>query len=43
MAKKVAFASSDGRLVDLHFGHTEVFFIYELFEDTTNFLETRKV
>jgi nitrogen fixation protein NifX len=43
MSKKVAFASSNGKFVDLQFDHTDSFYIYEIFEDAVDFLETRKV
>jgi nitrogen fixation protein NifX len=39
---RVAVASSDGRIVNRHFGHAEQFFIFELSEGTFSFLELRE-
>jgi predicted Fe-Mo cluster-binding NifX family protein len=41
--KKFAVASKTGAVVDLHFGHTDEFYIYESDGQQTRFLETRKV
>jgi nitrogen fixation protein NifX len=43
MAHRIAVASSNGRLVDTHFGHSERFDIYELDEAKSSFVETRRV
>src|SRR3990167_6812578 len=40
---KVAVASSDGRIINQHFGHAERFLIYEVDGDQINFVEERKV
>jgi predicted Fe-Mo cluster-binding NifX family protein len=39
---KVAVASSDGKVVNRHFGHTKQFLIFELSEGVFNFLESRE-
>ncbi len=39
---KIAFATTDGRLVDEHFGRAGMFSIYEMTERGCRFLETRK-
>ncbi len=39
---KIAFATTDGRIVDEHFGRAGVFSIYEMTERGCRFLETRK-
>ena len=36
---KVAAASSDGQMIDSHFGHADHFYIYEVDEETGNFTE----
>jgi len=38
---RIAVASSDGRLIDTHFGHAERFEVYELDEKGSSFVETR--
>ena len=43
MSIKVAIASSDSLNIDLHFGQTSQFHIYELRGDHFEFLETRDV
>lgn len=40
---RIAAASKDGRLVDLHFGHAEGFLIYDVDEAGFKFVERRKV
>ena len=40
---RVAFASSDGYVVDTHFGRATSFFIYQYFEGEYVFVEERKV
>jgi nitrogen fixation protein NifX len=35
----IAFASSDGKVVDQHFGWSKKFYLYELDEYTSNFLK----
>lgn len=40
---KIAVASSDGIVVNQHFGRADLFFIYEVEDDTFHLLETRKV
>ena len=42
MKLKVAVASSDGKVVNRHFGHTKQFLIFELSEGVFNFLESRE-
>ena len=42
MKLKVAVASSDGKVVNRHFGHTKQFLIFELSEGAFNFLESRE-
>lgn len=43
MSVRVAVASSDGKVVNQHFGHTEQFIIYELTDKSEfTFLEVRK-
>ena len=41
MSEKVAVASSDGIVVNAHFGQAEVFYIYEKNEDEITFFEKR--
>ena len=41
MRIKVAIASSDGKMVNQHFGHTKQFLIFELSQDSFDFLELR--
>ncbi|MTV50498.1 dinitrogenase iron-molybdenum cofactor biosynthesis protein [Heliobacillus mobilis] len=43
MAIKVAVASSDGKLVNQHFGHTREFLIFEVDHQGFRFLEKRPV
>ena len=43
MSYKIAVATSDGINVDLHFGSTEVFFIYQAEGEKFDFLESRRV
>ena len=43
MSYKIAVATSDGVNVDLHFGSTEVFLIYQAEGEKFDFLESRKV
>jgi len=37
---KIAFTSSTGEMIDLHFGQAENFHIWEIGPDSANFLET---
>lgn len=39
---KIAVATSDGKNVDLHFGSAEIFLIFEIEEDSVNFIEMRE-
>ncbi len=39
---KIAVASSDGKVVDTHFGKAQHFFIFEFDEERTKFLEYRE-
>ncbi len=39
---KIAFATTDGRMVDEHFGRAGMFSIYEMTEQGSRFLEMRK-
>ncbi len=39
---KIAFATTDGRMVDEHFGRAGMFSIYEMTGQGSRFLETRK-
>jgi nitrogen fixation protein NifX len=41
MAHRIAVASSDGRLIDTHFGHARRFDVYELDDGGSSFVETR--
>lgn len=41
--KKIAVASSDGIVVNQHFGHAREFYIYEVVGDDVKLLEKRKV
>lgn len=41
--EKIAVASSDGIVVNRHFGHTDKFYIYEIADDDVKLLGTRKV
>jgi len=41
MAYKVAVASSDGKVINRHFGHAEQFLVFELGEEEFRFLESR--
>ncbi|MCR4560218.1 MAG: hypothetical protein K5685_09080 [Bacteroidales bacterium] len=43
MSYKIAVATSDGENVDLHFGSTKVFQIYQAEGEKFDFLESRKV
>jgi predicted Fe-Mo cluster-binding NifX family protein len=43
MAKRIALASSDGRIVDTHFGHAESFYVYEIDGASASFVEKRQV
>ncbi len=43
MARRIAIASTNGRLIDTHFGHAERFEIYEIAEGGSAFVETRTV
>lgn len=43
MAYKIAVATSDGEKIDLHFGETEFFYIYEIDEKKIKFLQKRAV
>lgn len=43
MGTRVAIASTDGKVVNQHFGHAEQFHIVEVREDGYSFLETREV
>ena len=38
---RVAVASSDGKFINQHFGHTQQFYIFEKLEDRFQFLERR--
>lgn len=40
---KVAVASSDGIVVNNHFGRAKIFYIYQIKDEKTVFLETREV
>ena len=40
---RVAFASSDGYVVDTHFGRATSFYIYQYYDDDYVFIEERKV
>lgn len=40
---RVAFASSDGKVVNRHFGHADLFYIYELHDNLAYFVEKRSV
>lgn len=40
---RIAFASSDGYVVDEHFGRASAFYIYQFFEDEYTFIEKRTV
>ncbi|MTV48250.1 dinitrogenase iron-molybdenum cofactor biosynthesis protein [Heliobacillus mobilis] len=42
MSHKVAVASSDGKVVNRHFGHADKFLIFEVDEKTFCFLEVRE-
>lgn len=41
--EKIAIASSDGIVVNSHFGHANQFYIYEIADDDIKLLEIRKV
>lgn len=41
--EKIAVASSDGIVVNRHFGHATQFYIYEIMEEEKRLLEIRKV
>ena len=41
--EKIAVASSDGIVVNRHFGHAGKFYIYEIADDDAKLVETRKV
>ena len=41
--EKIAVASSDGIVVNRHFGHAAQFYIYEIIGDDAKLLEVRKV
>lgn len=41
--ERIAVASSDGIVVNSHFGHAAQFYIYEIKEDDVRLLEIRKV
>ena len=41
--EKIAVASSDGIVVNRHFGHADKFYIYETEDDDIRLLETRRV
>jgi Uncharacterized conserved protein len=43
MAQRIAIASSNGALVDTHFGHATSFFVYEIDERLARFVERRDV
>ena len=43
MSYKVAVASSDGKVVNLHFGRAEQFHIFEITENKFQYLESRAV
>lgn len=42
MTYRVAVASSDGRNIDLHFARANQFYIYDLHEESFEFIELRK-
>jgi nitrogen fixation protein NifX len=42
MARRIAIASSNGKLIDTHFGHAERFDVYELADSGFAFVETRR-
>lgn len=42
MSYKVAVASSDGKVVNRHFGHTKQFLVFDIEGDKFNFLELRE-
>ncbi|MBC2580721.1 hydrogenase [Clostridium sp. DJ247] len=42
MAYKIAVASSDGKIIDQHFGRTTEFLVFEVEDNNYKFLELRK-
>lgn len=42
MTKKVAVASTDGKVVNAHFGRASQFLIFEMTDDTISFIELRE-
>ena len=42
MSKRIALASSNGRVVDTHFGHAESFYVYEIEDALAAFVEERR-
>lgn len=43
MSYKVAVASTDGNIIDLHFGHADTFQIYSVSEQGSKLIESRPV
>ncbi len=43
MSYKVAVASTDGNIIDLHFGHADAFHIYSVSEQGSVLIESRSV
>lgn len=41
MPHRIAIASTDGKVINQHFGHAESFHIIDLYEDSYSFVETR--
>ncbi len=41
MPKRIAFASSDGEFVDMHFGQADTFYVYDFDEAGESFIEER--
>ena len=42
MSHRIAFASSDGKVVNQHFGRTQKIIVVDLLEDDYNFVEVRE-
>ena len=42
MAYRIAFASSDGKVINQHFGRTQKFLIVEIDEEVAKYIETRE-
>lgn len=41
MTKRIALVSTDGKVINQHFGHAEAFHVFDLTEEGWNFVETR--